>query len=448
VRNQGQPWTPSPQPLSPAGGGAGHWCRQVGGWVVLPVVTVMFSSGCGQSDAGGDPSPFPAKIQRIDDALAQASRFVIGRQSVDGGWRSPTYGAFKEGDSLTGIALVALAQAAAGRARGTLECCEKGAAYLAGFVKDDGSIDGGPHGLNYSVYTAATAVMALSAPGMESRRRARDAWLTYLRGRQLVEELGWQIGDREYGGWGFSSVLPRKPGPGQPVLPLTESNLSATVFALEALHAAGGTADDPALKKALVFVERCQNWKSDRPDFTLDDGGFFFIYDDPVRNKAGVSGKDADGRVRFASYGSMTADGLRALLACGLTESHPRVSAARRWLVSHFSPDSHPGHYAPDREPNREAVYFYYCASAAHALRNTEAKEVGAEPGRLAWAELLADALLKRQRADGSWSNSAVAVREDDPIVATCLAITALAACRDGLGEQRLPPPLNAIHSP
>jgi squalene-hopene/tetraprenyl-beta-curcumene cyclase len=314
------------------------------------------------------------------------------------------------------------------------EACEKAAAYLARFLKDDGSIDEGPHGLSYPVYTAATAVMALSKPGMESHRRARDAWLAYLRGRQLVEELGWHTSDREYGGWGFSSALPRKPGPGEPTPPLTESNLSATVFALEALRAAG-VRDDPALKKALVFVERCQNWRGEHGDPALDDGGFFFIYGDAVRNKAGIAGKDTDGRVRFASYGSMTADGLRTLIACGLSQSDPRVTSARQWLVAHFRPDSHPGSYAPDREPNREAVYFYYCASAALALRNAGAKEVSGDIRPLAWAELLTDALLGRQRSDGSWSNSAVAVREDDPIVATCLAITALAACRAELGN-------------
>jgi Prenyltransferase and squalene oxidase repeat len=435
VRPLQSAWTPSPQPLSPVGEGEGLWWHRLAYRAITLVVALMLGSGCGQSNAEGDGSPVLSKIQRIDEALAKASRFLISRQSADGSWRSPTYGAFKEGDSLTGIAVVALAHARTGGAPDTLEACEKGAAYLAGFVKDDGAIDGGPHGLSYPVYTAATAVMALSAPGMESHRRARDAWLTYLRRRQLVEQLGWQMRDREYGGWGFSSALPRRPQEGQPVPPLTESNLSATVFALEALHAAGSASDDPALKKALVFVERCQNWRDDHRDPALDDGGFFFIYDDPVRNKAGVSGKDADGSVRFASYGSMTADGLRALLACGLTINDPRVLVARRWLVAHFRPDSHPGSYAPDREPNREAVYFYYCASAALALRSAGTKEVSAEVRPLAWAELLSESLRERQRSDGSWSNSAVAVREDDPIVATCLAIRALTVCRDELGK-------------
>src|SRR5581483_10149394 len=113
--------------------------------------------------------------------------------------------------------------------------------------------------------------------------------------------------DRAYGGWGYAHALPRKPRPGEFGDLLTESNLSATVFALEALRAAGATADDPAFGKALRFVRRCQNYTDDPAggDADFDDGGFFFMHDDPLRNKAGVAGTDRAGRERFASYGSM-----------------------------------------------------------------------------------------------------------------------------------------------
>src|SRR5207245_5462282 len=119
-------------------------------------------------------------------------------------------------------------------------------------------------------------------------------------------------------------------------------NLSATVAALGALRATGMADNHAAVRKALLFCERCQNF-GDEPAF--DDGGFFFIYDDGVRNKAGVAGSDKRGRERYASYGSATADGLRALLLCGLPSEHPRVRAARHWLVTHFIATIHPGPY-------------------------------------------------------------------------------------------------------
>ena len=66
-----------------------------------------------------------------------------------------------------------------------------------------------------------------------------------------------------------------------------------------------------------------------RADPAFDDGGFFFIPNDPGQNKAGPAGTDRHGRQRFRSYGTMTADGLRILIRCGLPATHPRVVAAR-----------------------------------------------------------------------------------------------------------------------
>ena len=47
-----------------------------------------------------------------------------------------------------------------------------------------------------------------------------------------------------------------------------------------------------------------------------------------------------------------------------------------------------------------------------------------------AWAELLARELIRRQREDGTWSNHFTASKEDDPLVATPLALGALGLCR------------------
>ena len=75
--------------------------------------------------------------------------------------------------------------------------------------------------------------------------RAQQAWLIYLRGRQLNESLGWQPADSEYGGWGYALDVPRKPAPGKPKEFLHESNLAATVFALAALRSAKAPSASP-----------------------------------------------------------------------------------------------------------------------------------------------------------------------------------------------------------
>jgi squalene-hopene/tetraprenyl-beta-curcumene cyclase len=395
--------------------------------VLLLVATLLPLSGCGKPAVQEtSPAVAPSRLERLDQGLASASRFLIGRQDADGAWRSDIYATFRDGPALTPLAASALF--ACPHSAEPQNACRKGAKYLANMVNADGTIDAGPHGLSYPVYISAQSVVILSRPGNESLRKSRDAWLRYLRERQLTEELGWQPADAPYGGWGYCSGLPRKPKPGEFGPPFIESNLSATVFALDALRAAGVASDDPAIVKALVFVKRCQNF-SDNPQErdSCDDGGFFFIYDDPVRNKAGRA--DSKDRPRFLSYGSTTADGLRGLLLCGLAMDNPRVAAARNWLATNFRAETHPGKYESGRELNREAIYYYYCASAATALRLTGAGKVEGK-GDIAWAERLADELLKRQRPDGSWQNPAHAFREDDPMTATSMATMALAQCR------------------
>jgi squalene-hopene/tetraprenyl-beta-curcumene cyclase len=353
----------------------------------------------------------------IDRALARAVVYLEALRSPDGAWRSDVYGVFRTGDALTPLVLNAL-HAAHGRD----DNLGGGAAYLATLAGPDGTIEAGPVGLSYPAYTAALSVLVLARPCHAEHRSARDTWLSFLQCRQLSETLGWAPTDREYGGWGYCQGLPRKPPPGELAAPLTESNLSATAFALSALRAAGCADDDPALRRALVFVERCQNYGGD-PAF--EDGGFFFMYDDSVRNKAGGAGRDRDGRQRYASYGSMTADGLRSLLACGLPRNHPRVQAALSWLAVRFSASTHPGRFAPGRAALCASIGFYYCWSVAQAL--------AAAGTVLPWAEELAADLLPLQLPDGSWRNPDVEVREDDPLVATSLAACALAVCRAAL---------------
>jgi len=62
--------------------------------------------------------------------------------------------------------------------------------------------------------------------------------------------------------------------------------------------------------------------------------------------------------------------------------------------------------------------------------------ELETRNGKVAWAEALADELMKRQRADGAWENPIDNVRENDPLLCTCLALRALAQCRTALARR------------
>lgn len=358
------------------------------------------------------PAPPPATGAKPHAAaLDLGVAFLLKQQSPDGAWRSDVYGTFKDGTALTPLVVCALQEAAD---PGAADAVRKGSEFLAKLIAPDGTItvEGG---LDYPVYTAALAVVALSHPDNKPHAAARDRWLKYLLARQLTEPLGWKPEDKEFGGWGYCRAIPVKPEAGKFAPPLVESNLSATVFALEALRAAG-VADAAVYEKVAAFVRRCQN----------DDGGFHFIYDDPVRNKAGAA-EQPDGRpARFHSYGSTTADGWRALVLCGVPADDESRVKARLWVWKNFRADSHPGVYVAAHERNRDAVYFYYAASTARALRRSDIKQVEG----VDWAAALSAELAKRQKDDGSWANPVELVRENDPIVATASAVIALANCK------------------
>ena len=184
---------------------------------------------------------------------------------------------------------------------------------------------------------------------------------------------------------------------------LVDIALQRTV--LEALRAAGVPAADPAVRRALAFVRRCQQ----------ADGAFCFAPSPPFRaSKAGFR-RGADGREHPLGYGTATADGLRALLAAGAGDRDPGVVAAREWLLRRPALLPVPGLPLDAQPPVEPALRFYWFA--------TRSAVTSPPPPR---AELLRE-LAARQRADGSFAGEP-GMKEDEPLVATCHALVALAA--------------------
>ncbi len=409
------------------------------------LAVVLLAGGC-SAEKPKPPAKADAKaarkaelVRRVDKALAAAASFLVAKQSDDGAWRSETYGCFRDGPELTPHVLSALFFLPQG-GEAVQPTFERGASFMMGLVTKDGAIDAGPRGLNFPVLTAGSASRVIVLGKKDApHARARAAWLGYLRERQLAEANGWVPKDPEYGGWGFSIEVPKKPQGGLRHERFFESNMVATLFGIAALRSLKVPLDDPIYEKVLVFVKRCQNFSDNaaKGDPMFDDGGFFFTPGDAAQNKAGVAGKDKWGVTRFHSYGSMTADGLRALIRCGLPLNHPRVVAARRWLEVNFAVDNNPGTFAKDREVLRNATYYYYCWSLAHAMIAVGTDEVLTDKGGVKWAEALAEELVARQKPDGTWRNVYTDAKEDDPLVSTPWAASALAICRSVLTGQQ-----------
>lgn len=377
-------------------------------WTILLVSIcaglLLWSAGCGQpSTPGSVPDPW--------QTLEKGVKFLLESQSADGAWRSKHYASFADGTALTPLVLLALQYVSDTNCQSpqVQKAIVSGLEFLSGFHTPTGEVAEPKEGFDYPVYTASLVLRVLNHATARPWAKQQAAWVRYLKDRQLTEKLGWLPEDKAYGGWGYCRVIPRKPEPDRFAPPLVESNLSATVFALDAL-ASAQVLDESTRRAAAVFVRRCQN----------EDGGFHFIYDDPVRNKAGLASWQP---MRYNSYGSATADGLRALVLCNWPEDKTRIQQAVSWLHRYCNLQSHPGQYNAAHEPQRNAVYYYYLASLVQTY--SACPDVFEKPPFQ--QEAIATILAQHQREDGSWRNPLSLVREDEPLVATPLAIIALA---------------------
>ncbi len=330
---------------------------------------------------------------RAEEALRPAVRFLAARQSPDGAWRSEHYAAFRDGDALTPLVLWALPSEGAVFARGL--------AWLERLTAARSE-------LSYPLFTASYAAQVFTFVGDPQRAAV---WGEVVASLQTSTALGWPA--EACGAWSDSSTPPRY---SDPVSDMIAPNISATVLGVQALVAAGRA--DRA-QAALPFLERCQNFAADHAT-GFDDGGFFFATDDPIRNKAGVAGRDVQGRTRLRSYGSATCDGLLALRGCGLAEDHPRVRAALAWIKRNARGLKHSGAWPAARVAARDSLVFYH----AQALADVLGRSRGGETLRRG----LVDDLLTQQSSDGSWRGISPASCEDDPLVATTFALRVLAA--------------------
>jgi len=397
---------------------------------------LAFAGFSGPASAGATPiltspaTPAPqagptAEAVAVDAALRRAAAWLVARQAADGAWYSETYGAFKDGWSLTPVVLLALMYVPPDPALDPV--WRRGAAFLAGAVDASGRVRPFPVGYSYPTENLALSATVLSMPPAAPHRAARDALIAELRARQLGPAGAFPPDDPNTGGWGYGQGRVVRPPGGLPPDDPRGANLAATLLAVGALRFAGATPSDPALRAARDFIVRCQNFGGD-PRFA--DGGFFFSPAGDVTNKAGATGRDANGRPRFRSYGSMTADGFRALRHLPGPEDGPRLTAAVAWLHRHFDPAQAAGDYASDRALQRDAVYFYQAWSLAHALMASSGPVIETPRGPVAWGPALAGALLARQHPDGHFRNPATDLREDDPLLATALAAAALGVLR------------------
>jgi squalene-hopene/tetraprenyl-beta-curcumene cyclase len=329
----------------------------------------------------------------------KAVAFLKRRQDAKGGWSTER--------NEPGIsALVATALLRSKRVTPADPVVTKALAYLEQFIGPKGGLSEAPH----ANYTTAIALMALHEANVNGRydRAIKD-------GQNFLKSMQWDEGENKgredafYGGAGYGGKNSRP-------------DLSNTAFYMEALRDTGLPADDPNLQKALVFVSRCQNFKSEFNDQAwagkVNDGGFVYT---AANGGQSMAGPTADSGLR--SYGSMTYAGFKSLIYAGLTPDDPRVKAALAYIKANYTLDENPG-------MGQKGLYYYYQAFAKAMAVLGRPTLVDASGQSHDWRADLAAALAKRQNTDGSWVNPADRFMEGDPNLVTSYGVLALAYAR------------------
>jgi squalene-hopene/tetraprenyl-beta-curcumene cyclase len=285
--------------------------------------------------------------------------------------------------------------------------------YLEGMVQPDGGIYTPKS--TYENYETALGLMCFAEANKDHRYdKIIQAADRYMKANQWGEGRGIDKSDPRWGGGGYGKH--KRP------------DLSNTSFLIDALKAAGNGPDDEAMKRALVFVSRCQNLESENNTTPFaaknPDGGFYYT---PAAGGESMAGKTPEGGLR--SYGSMTYAGLKSMIYAGVKADDPRVKAAVKWAETHYGLDSNPGLGA--------AGLYYYYHTFAKALDATGTTLIEDSKGvKHNWRlELLAE-LLRRQRNDGSWTNDETRWLESDPNLVTGYALLCLAYCRPALADK------------
>jgi len=302
--------------------------------------------------------------------------------------------------------------------------------FILSYRQDDGGI----YDRILPSYNTAICLSALSRLHLPEAASAIPPGQDYLRSIQWQEETFVgpdsprrfaEIMDREhpyYGGVGYG-------GSGRP----DNSNLN---LMLQGLHDTGVSSEDPAFRRALVFLERTQ-MHHDINDMPYAEGstqGGFIYATSPNDENVGVGESKAgtieevapDGRriSRLRAYGSMTYAGFKSYIYADLDRDDPRVRYAYDWLRRTYTLEENPG-IGMDG-------FYYYLLTMSRALDAWGLDEIvllnenDEVIGTADWANDLIDRLGELQEQDGSFRVVDERWMEGNEVLITAYALIAL----------------------
>jgi squalene-hopene/tetraprenyl-beta-curcumene cyclase len=351
--------------------------------------------GSARSQTSSDRTEATAGGGSATALIERGVAFLRPRQDAKGGWST------QREPGVTAIVVTALLRS--GHVAPGDPAISKALAYLERFIGPTGGLSDAPHA-NYSTSIALVAFQQANVNGRFDRIiKAGQKFLTTM---QWDESEGKSRDDAFYGGAGYGGSNSRP-------------DLSNTAFLIESLRDTGLPADDPSLKKALIFVSRCQNLKSEFNDQEwsgkVNDGGFIYT---AAKGGETMAGKEPDGGLR--SYASMTYAGLKSMIYAGLGRDDPRVKAALAYIKRHYTLEENPG-------LGQQGLYYFYHTFAKTMFVLGDQAMIDSAGNAHDWRAEIVAALAKRQQREGGWVNPADRFMEGDPNLVTAYALLALA---------------------
>lgn len=346
--------------------------------------------------------------QSSEAATSAGVAWLCRKQGADGGWHSETYGGLKGGVGNTALALLALTESGAND-DASRDTVDRGVRFLTKSVDRDDFVQAPDGATDYPVYATALLLRVLQRRSLPAETAQRVSLRDALVRAQRMERNGWKPDDLDFGGWGHA-FRRRDVDRSDP------STISLTSHVLVALAGEGPLPAD-VQEAALRFLSRCQH----RNASASLAGGFSFTpyVDDPL-NKAGTFTAPS-GSTAPRPYLPPSCDGWLALAACGVPPEADTRNASLAYLIAATPNLSEPpAAIAPDQR-RQQGLLYYRAAAWAGVWQATRDPRLAS--GRAA----LVQTLVNRQERDGAWRNSEPSMREDDPLIATSFALSALA---------------------
>lgn len=375
--------------------------------------------------------------QQLERFAERAIEYLRSQQGDTGGWAVPPQGPVFP--AITGLAVTGMLMDPAidTTDRDVLEAIE----FMLSYRQDDGGI----YDRLLASYNTAICVsaLALARDEMPAADDAIEPAVSFLRELQwgstanvpaaLTDEV--DAVERThpfYGGVGYGRS-------GRP----DNSNLT---FWLQAMEDAGVPGDDPAVQRALVFLERTQMLAgvNDMPYAEGSTQGGFIYATSPSGDEADLGiGESKAGEIeesltdgstasRLQAYGSMTYAGFKSYAYAQLDEGDPRVAAAMRWMAANYTLDENPG-IGTDG-------YYYFLLVFGRALGARGDLLLPTDAGDADWTADLAAKLTELQEPNGSVRVVDDRWMEDNPVLITAYCLIAAQNARQTIAASETTP--------